>query len=204
MIDLSNVQNAVGTNPLFTFLDHKAKNALAKATESIQFQAGENIVTQGEQGDTYYIIAKGDVDVVITLPDGSEKVVAGLHSGDSFGEIALIKDTERTATVRATNSVHVFGVQRATFLISVQEAGISPEMVTNFLRAASALHKAPMFRDLAVSTLNNILTQCKRHTAASGEVIIKEGEEGQLFYIIENVEVVIITTHHTHNNIHIR
>ena len=190
-IDLSNVQNAVGTNPLFTALDPKAKNALTNVTQSLFYEPGENIVVQGDSGDTYYIVASGDVDIIISHSEGDEKVVATLHSGDSFGEVALIKETKRTATVRALNSVKVFGIQRDAFLQSIAAAGISPEMVTNFLRVASVLHKAPVFRDLTITTLNTILTRCGRVTALPEEIIIREGEETELFYIIESGEVVL-------------
>ena len=68
--------------------------------ESIPVTAGQNIITQGEDGDYFYIIKKGRCLVTRTMPDQAKVVkLAELHDGDMFGEEALISDNTRNASV---------------------------------------------------------------------------------------------------------
>jgi CRP-like cAMP-binding protein len=87
--------------------DHKA---LADAMVPQTYQAGQAIITQGDDGDSFYIIKSGGCDVVI-----EEKKVAELRAGDFFGEVALLRDEPRTATIKARAKVETLCVTRDTF-----------------------------------------------------------------------------------------
>lgn len=76
--------------------------------------AGEDAVTQGELATSFYVIAEGDVDV---FEDGDYRRHQG--AGDFFGEIALMRDTVRTATVRATTDLDLLVLDRAEFLAAI-------------------------------------------------------------------------------------
>ena len=76
--------------------------------------AGAEVVRQGEEGDLYYVIAAGEVDVVV-----SGRNVATLHRGDGFGEIALLHDVRRTATVIARGDVQLYSLDREIFLVTL-------------------------------------------------------------------------------------
>ena len=76
--------------------------------------AGDRIIVQGEAGDAFYVIASGLVEVV---HDGRR--VATLGRGDSFGEIALLSDRPRTASVVALETVESLRLPRAAFLEAV-------------------------------------------------------------------------------------
>jgi NADH dehydrogenase len=78
------------------------------------FEPGEAIVTQGEIGDKFYIIEKGRVDVV-RQQNGQEIRLATLGPGEYFGEVALLRDVCRTATVRATEPTDVIAIGRGDF-----------------------------------------------------------------------------------------
>lgn len=88
--------------------DHKA---LADAMAPQTFQAGSTIITQNDDGDSFYIIQTGSCDVEI---DG--KTVASLKAGDFFGEVALLRDEPRTATIKASTKVETLMVTRDTFV----------------------------------------------------------------------------------------
>ena len=72
------------------------------------------MITQGDVGDRYYILGSGAAEVFI---DG--KLVNRLDPGEGFGEIALLRDVPRTATVRTTVPSEVFALERDTFLDAV-------------------------------------------------------------------------------------
>jgi CRP-like cAMP-binding protein len=75
------------------------------------------VITQGDVGDSYYILATGAADVFI---DG--KKVNTVGPGEGFGEIALLRDVPRTATVKTTESSEVFALDRETFLGAVSSS----------------------------------------------------------------------------------
>ena len=78
------------------------------------FEAGEIIIRQGEPGDRMYIITKGEAEVVVEQ-DGGEHTVATRSQGDCLGEMALIDEAPRNATIRALTSLSAIVVQRHAF-----------------------------------------------------------------------------------------
>ncbi len=79
------------------------------------FEAEEIIFRQGDIGDRVYVIVDGEVEVTRQNDDGGTLVVARLQAGDCFGEMALIENTPRSATVRAVTHLNALTLQRSTF-----------------------------------------------------------------------------------------
>jgi len=84
------------------------------ASGPVHFAAGETIIRQGDPADKFYILAAGRVEV-LEAHDGQEQHVAYLDAGDYFGEIGLLEEQQRTATVRALTAVHALTFDRAAF-----------------------------------------------------------------------------------------
>jgi Cyclic nucleotide-binding domain len=100
--------------PLFAPLPLATIEGLALRAVALEVDAGTNVVTQGEAGDHFYLIADGSVEV---LQDGV--LLRRQGPGESFGEIALLHDVTRTATVRALEPTHLLALERDLFLLSV-------------------------------------------------------------------------------------
>lgn len=81
----------------------------------VKYPAGSTIVSEGEPADRFYIITKGKAEVLGRQPDGREVVLNALGVGQYFGEIGLMRHTERTATVRALTPVEVITLDREGF-----------------------------------------------------------------------------------------
>jgi MFS family permease len=96
------------TLPLFAPLAAPELEALARRLVPVVSHAGRAVVTLGEQGTLFYVIADGELDV--------EGFGRTLRRGDAFGEIALLMDVPRTATVRAVTDVRLHTLGRADFL----------------------------------------------------------------------------------------
>ncbi len=85
-----------------------------RGVSRMQFPAGAVIFRQGDTADFVYVIVNGKVDVIREEAEG-EKVIARLAQGDYFGEMALISNAPRTATVRAVTDVEVLTWSRGDF-----------------------------------------------------------------------------------------
>jgi CRP-like cAMP-binding protein len=77
--------------------------------------AGAVIIQQGDPGDRFYLIRRGRVQITRRLDDGSEQVLAEEGPGEYFGEMALLSDAPRTATVRALEPVVLWSLDKASF-----------------------------------------------------------------------------------------
>ncbi len=101
--------------PLFQRLDHKLLQMMADLFVSEQFAAERTLIYEGDYGDKFYVLVRGQVAVFKKLADGTEKRLAVLQDGDHFGEIALLRNIPRTATVRARTPCLVLSLQREKF-----------------------------------------------------------------------------------------
>ncbi|MCH8900550.1 MAG: cyclic nucleotide-binding domain-containing protein [Acidobacteria bacterium] len=91
-------------------LPRLSKEVLVKTTEELQtvtFSAGEIVIEQGDDPDHFYIVVSGEVEVIHRDSSGEEKILATLQSGDFFGEIGLLTEARRMATVRAKTDLEV-------------------------------------------------------------------------------------------------
>jgi CRP-like cAMP-binding protein len=102
--------------PLFEGLSKKEFGELAKATEDLDFPAGKVLCTEGRSGEEFFVIMDGEVEIT-----RSGEKVAERGGGDFFGEIALVEDIPRTATVTTATPVRCFVLTRRSFLRLLDE-----------------------------------------------------------------------------------
>lgn len=107
---------------IFKYLTAEELPALKAAFQSEYYREGETIIRCGEQGDRFYVIARGKVEVIAAEPGSTERVVAVLEDGDYFGEIALLKSVVRTATIRAKVPCIVLSLKRQQFDLVLNNA----------------------------------------------------------------------------------
>jgi hypothetical protein len=79
------------------------------------FEAGAEIFHEGDPGRDLYVIKSGSVEVLMKAPDGSQRVVKRLEPGDHFGEMALLGNVPRNATIRTVSAVVVLKMPRGSF-----------------------------------------------------------------------------------------
>jgi CRP-like cAMP-binding protein len=99
--------------PMFVPLSLAAKERLATKLLPLEVRAGATIVRAGDVGDRFYLIDSGAVRIGL---EGGEKQSG---PGDYFGEIALVRDVPRTATVTAATETRLYALERADFLAAV-------------------------------------------------------------------------------------
>ncbi len=81
-----------------------------------EFGPGEVIFREGDPGRHVYVIRTGTVEILVKRPDGSPEVIGRLYPGDHFGELALLSDVPRTATIRTVTAVQLFKMNPSNFL----------------------------------------------------------------------------------------
>ena len=119
--------------PMFAPLPIATIENLARRSSVENHPAGAELIRQGDPGDKFYVIDEGTVDV---LTDGN--LLARDAAGDCVGEIALLRDQPRTATVRATAPLRVVVLERSDFLEGVSAHGRSMREATSLADARSA------------------------------------------------------------------
>jgi MFS family permease len=101
--------------PVLSGLSHAVLEDLASRMTLEKVPDGTAVVSQGEVGDRLYIVKDGEAEVVARGEDGEEKELARLSKNDYFGEIALLRDVPRTATVRTHGVMELYSLQRKDF-----------------------------------------------------------------------------------------
>ena len=118
---LRRLEDAVGVRvfvrrvPVLSSLPHRALDDLASRMELQKIPEGTDIVREGDVGDRLYILKEGEAEVVVRGEGEREVEVATLSRNDYFGEIALLRDVPRTATVRSRGPVELYSLGRDDF-----------------------------------------------------------------------------------------
>ncbi len=113
--------------PLFQNLSKDELRQLASVTEDLEVQEGKVLCREGEAAQEFFVIIDGEVDVT-----AGGRHLRTLSGGDFFGEIALIEDIPRTATVTATTPLRFFVLTRQSFWSMIERM---PEVERKILRA---------------------------------------------------------------------
>jgi CRP-like cAMP-binding protein len=116
--------------PLFAGIEPSRLKLLAYTSDVVTYRASQVLFKLGDVGDAAYVIIKGDAEVVIPSASG-EIPIAVLHDGDFVGEIAILCDTPRTATVRAKSELKALRIRKEPFFELLHQF---PEMAVEMTR----------------------------------------------------------------------
>ena len=100
--------------PLFSGIEPGKLKLLAYTSDVVTYRAGQILFSMGDVGDAAYVIIAGDAEVSVATDKG-EIPVAQLHDGDFLGEIAILCDTPRTATITAKSEVKALRIRKEPF-----------------------------------------------------------------------------------------
>ncbi|OBT80762.1 hypothetical protein VF21_00208 [Pseudogymnoascus sp. 05NY08] len=189
---LQRLRAAIGAHTLFRALDDEQSRMIIGALVEKPIPAKNiKVISQGDQGDYFYIVESGSFDIYIHPsgslqpgPSGLGTKVATITVGGTFGELALMYGAPRNATViSATNDCVLWALDRVTFRrILMDYTFTRRRMYEKFLAEVPLLSS---LNDYERSKIADALESCKY---AAGSTIICEGDAGEAFYLLEDGE----------------
>ena len=179
--DRDMILHALNNHFIFTSLTDEDKEVVADTMQLYKFEAGKVVFEQDKTSKSYYVVKYGSLEVLV-----NGKRVSKIHSGEGFGELALLHDNPRAATVRTLEKSSMWGIDRATFRRVIEEMNTTIyEQNREFLEKVHLLQPLnPQQKDSLAASL----VSCK---FSQGEKIITEGDEGQHLYIIREGTVLV-------------
>ena len=127
---LSNEVELLRRVPLFAGIEPARLKLLAYTSDVVTYHAGQVLFRKGDAGDAAYVIINGDAEVSIPAESG-DIAVAQLHDGDFLGEIAILCDTPRTATITAKSELKALRIRKEPFFQLLHQF---PEMAVEMTR----------------------------------------------------------------------
>jgi cGMP-dependent protein kinase len=183
------IRSALQKHFIFSNLSEEQLSAIITVMKLFSFKKQGLIFKQGSVGDFYYIIAQGKVEVQINL-----NAVATLAPGDSFGEVALMQDSPRTASAVALAKTALWGLSRFEFRQVLER--MSFEKYSENIRF---IEEFSFFQALTTKQKEK-LANCMRFERFSiGAKVVKEGDLGNSMYFIKEGAAVV-----TKNGLEIR
>merc|ERR1719345_15653 len=184
------LKKSVEANILFGHLEASELKSVLDAMFAVDPKAGDVVIQQGDEGDNFYVIDSGTTEVLIQGADGGEPVVvSSITDGGSFGELALIYGTPRAATIRAKTDCHLWAINRNTYRRILMGSTMKKRKTyEDFLGKVDLLNSLDKWEKLSVADA----LETKAFSASA--VIMKQGDVGDAFYILEDGECSVTIT----------
>ncbi|XP_042562282.1 cAMP-dependent protein kinase type II-beta regulatory subunit [Clupea harengus] len=174
---------------LFKNLDPEQMSQVLDAMFEKIVEVGEHIIDQDDDGDNFYVIERGTFDIVVRV-EGADRTVGSYDNRGSFGELALMYNTPRAATITATSLGALWCMDRLTFRrIIVKNNAKKRRLYEAFIETL------PFLTSLEVSERMKVVDVLSSKGFSTGERIIAQGDMADSFYIVESGRVRITMKH---------
>uniref|UniRef100_A0A915IKB8 cAMP-dependent protein kinase regulatory subunit n=1 Tax=Romanomermis culicivorax TaxID=13658 RepID=A0A915IKB8_ROMCU len=175
------LESAMCRNVLFAHLDENEKKDIFDAMCPVEKKADEIIIRQGDEGDNFYVIHEGQVDVFV-----NDEQVTTIKQGGSFGELALIYGLPRAATVKAKVDTKLWALDRDTYRRILMGSVIKKrKMYDEFLS------KVKILEDLDPWERSTLADAVEPITFETGTHIVEQNQAGDEFFIIVEGEAEV-------------
>jgi CRP-like cAMP-binding protein len=158
---------------------------LARAMQTVEFKPGEIVFWEDAPGDTFNVVLAGEFEVIKNraAPARGTDVIGRLGPGDSFGEIALLDGTARTATVRAVQPGKLLQLAKWDFMKLVA-AQVGTARVHDLLQHAVFLGRLVFMAGWPFEDLLRFAQACTTHRYPAGAKVLEKGETNAWFFLI--------------------
>ncbi|KAL7534439.1 hypothetical protein ACHAXR_005881 [Thalassiosira sp. AJA248-18] len=192
------IYDSIKPNVLF---EHDTKEEILQIIDVFKprtYRQGQKIIEQGDEGSEFYVVESGELSVHVTVKGGdngneegesSQLKVGDYSKGSAFGELALIFGSPRAATITATSDCKLWSIERMAYRSVISQLRYEQHLDKHaFLRTCvvsgrrfTEVFDGSQIEDLTIAT--------KVDTFEEGEVMLREGEMGDTFYIVKSGKV---------------
>ena len=186
--EASLIRKVMKTNLLFSDLHEEERDVCVDAfVKAEEVAPGTNIITQGDQGEHFYVIESGAVAIFLSVVETAPAIQLGtVEAGGGFGELALLFNAPRAATIQATTHCTLWSLERANFRAICTFHELQRTQTTLKILQNVALLKHLTSRELEVAAVAMEMVEYPANT-----IIIREGEVGEDFYVLAKGQVVV-------------
>lgn len=168
---------------LFSDLEEDQIQGLVDVMSKSLFEKGDDIIKQGDDGKQFYIVSSGTCSVTVDGKLLGHKIT----KGTAFGDLALFYEAPRSATITATESCEVYSLDQSTFRHHLQKR--TKDYVESNIKF---LNSVPAFEGVGESQIIRLANAMNSATFKKGAYIVKQGDVGNIFYILKSGECKVV------------
>lgn len=180
--DKAKIITALNNHFIFTSLTDEDKEMVAEAMELYDFPAESIVFLQDMPSKSYYVVKEGTLEVIV-----NNKRVNKIHAGEGFGELALLQDNPRSATLKSLEPTLLWGVDRNTFRKVIEEMNTAI-----YEQNRQFLEKVTLLSSLESTDKDILAANLVSYKYHQDQKIITEGETGNQLYIIKEGTVIVM------------
>ncbi|KAL8275353.1 hypothetical protein Esti_000802 [Eimeria stiedai] len=193
--ELDAICAALNTVVFFSRLDEPTVRGLAQFVRYERFSTKQTVFNYGDYGDKYYLLLTGRVGIEVPVPqqDGSVHMlqVAFLEPGAGFGEMALLEDKPRSATIEALEPTETLSLDRENYQALAME-----KHKEVFTRTVSFLQCLPFLDGCPAGDMKALAEQLVEKTYSGPEVILRQNQEANQVILVKRGSVLVLRTIH--------
>jgi ATP-binding cassette subfamily B protein len=185
--ELPDQYSALARLPLLADLTPDVRALVQDSFEHVSFRFGGVIVSEGDPADAYWVVLEGRARAVKIGEHGEEVTLNTLGPGDSFGEVSLLSDATRSATVRASSQVEALRLDRSVFAALVRahptiRAALERQVRTHRIRDLLRVRSA--FAGLPDDALSRLVSGLRPVEVGAGELVVRQGDPAGGMYVV--------------------
>ncbi|XP_022120158.2 cGMP-dependent protein kinase, isozyme 2 forms cD4/T1/T3A/T3B isoform X3 [Pieris rapae] len=175
------IKSAILDNDFMKNLEMTQIREIVDCMYPVEYAAGSVIIKEGDVGSIVYVMEEGRVEV-----SRENKYLSTMAPGKVFGELAILYNCKRTATIKAATDCRLWAIERQCFQTIMMRTGLIRQAeYTDFLKSV------PIFKNLPEDTLIKISDVLEETHYQNGDYIIRQGARGDTFFIISKGQVKV-------------
>ncbi|XP_065072407.1 cGMP-dependent protein kinase 1-like isoform X2 [Rhopilema esculentum] len=184
------IRRAIKDNDFLGNLEQSQIQELVECMYQMEFKKGDFIIREGEPGSHLYCIEEGACEV-----SKEGKVLGAMGPNKAFGELAILYNCTRTATVKAASNAKLWAIDRQCFQTIMMKTGLMRQQ-----EHMEFLKSVPLLREVPEETLAKIADVLEEVFYEEGEYIIRQGARGDTFFIIKKGQVDVTQRASVHSD----
>lgn len=173
--DVEIIEKSFEKHFIFTTLTQDQKKVVIQAMKLYTLASNQTIFHQNQPGTSFFIVASGLLEVLV-----NDVRINTITEGQGFGELALMHDSPRTATVRTLTTVTLWGLDRNSFKKIIEDLNVK-----HYEENKAFIESVSVFAILKPAQIESLVGSLVTFNYAPGQVVVKEGDIGDLLFIIK-------------------